>query len=108
MSYGSIFEKRSRSVGSCRCGAYSPNECQGRGGCDEFWEYARQAQTSRNTVTVYPPTDKQISFMNVLLKKKEVSAELLAQVEGAKASKAKASTFIDALLKCADKPKVGA
>ena len=108
MSYGSIFEKRSHPVGSCRCGAYSPNECQGRGGCDEFWQYTREAQTRRNTATIYPPTDKQISFMNVLLKKKEVSAELLAQVEGAKASKTKASKLIDALLKCADKPKVGA
>jgi hypothetical protein len=52
---------------------------------------------------VEPASVKQIGFMNVLLKKKDVSPELLAQVDEAKASKAKASKLIDALTKCADK-----
>jgi len=53
-------------------------------------------------------TTKQIGFMNALLKKKDVPADLFAQVEAAKASKAKASKLIDALTKCADKVAVSA
>jgi hypothetical protein len=53
--------------------------------------------------SVESPSAKQIGFMSSLLKRKDVPADLLAQVEEAKTDKRKASKVIDALTKCADK-----
>jgi len=78
---------------------------QGRG-TESLVDVAPKAEAP--AANVEAPTTKQIGFMNVLLKKKDVPTDLLAQVEGAKASKAKASKLIDALTKCADKVAVSA
>jgi hypothetical protein len=61
-----------------------------------------------SVANVEPASAKQIGFMSSLLKRKDVPADLLAQVDGAKADKRKASKVIDALTKCADKSPVSA
>lgn len=55
------------------------------------------------TTPVDEATPKQVGFIKSLVKKKEVPAEVLAQVEGAMADKRKASALIEALLKLSDK-----
>ena len=55
------------------------------------------------TTTVCEATPKQVGFIKSLVNKKEVPAEVLAQVEGALADKRKASALIEALLKLSDK-----
>jgi tRNA/tmRNA/rRNA uracil-C5-methylase (TrmA/RlmC/RlmD family) len=66
----------------------------------------RTPKVTVSVANVEPATTKQIGFMNSLLKRKDVSAELVAQVEEAKGDKRKASKVIDALTKCADKVAV--
>lgn len=66
----------------------------------------RAPKVNVSVANVEPASVKQIGFMSSLLKRKDVPAELLAQVEEAKADKRKASKVIDALTKCADKVAV--
>ena len=100
----------------CRCGASTPQYCEDRGGCDEFWAAVREEQRERSSgkPRSYAASQKQINFMRSLVARKVLTDEaiikLAADIETAIANCSvingrAVSKVIDHAKTCEDKPR---
>lgn len=100
----------------CRCGASTPEYCEDRGGCDEFWAAIREERQNRASgkPRAYAASQKQLGFMRSLVARKVLTDEaiikLVADIETASANVSvingrAVSKVIDHAKTCADKPR---